>query len=289
MANQVYFGIATPQQNVTYERLLSMWREADREPLVDHLWLFDHFVALGDNVDGPCYEAWTTLAGLAAHTERVGIGHLVTGNTYRHPAILARQAVTVDHISQGRLYFGIGAAWHEQEHRGFGIPFPGAGERVRRLEEACQVIRQLWTETKPTFNGRYYQLEEAHSEPKPIQKPHPPIIIAASGEQMLRVVAKHADIWASQSRTIEDFREKSARLDQRCEEIGRDPATLARLGAAGIDPAASDFSTARTYLTQMIEAGATHIVVNPSGKYPAGVIRLIVDEVIQPIKQAINV
>ncbi len=288
MAKRVYFGIATPQQNVTYEKLLSMWQEADREPLVDHLWIFDHFMALGDNPDGPCYEAWTTLAGLAARTERVGIGHLVTGVTYRHPAILARQAVTVDHISQGRLYFGLGAAWHEQEHHGYGIPFPGAGERVRRLDEACEVIRRLWTETKPSFNGRYYQLEEAHSEPKPIQKPHPPIIIAASGEQMLRVVAKHADIWVAQSRTIEEMREKSARLDQRCEEIGRDPATIARLGAMRIDPTASDFSEVRTSLVQMIEAGATHIVVNAGDKYPAGVIRLIVDEIIQPIKQAIS-
>lgn len=283
MTNRLHFGIATPQQLVTYETLLRLWLEADKEPLIEHLWLFDHFMALGDNSDGPCYEAWTMLAGLAARTERVRLGHLVTGNTYRYPAILARQAVTVDHISQGRLNFGIGAAWHEQEHRAYGIPFPPAGERVRRLDEACQVIRQLWTETKPTFNGRYYQLQEAHSEPKPRQKPHPPIVIAATGEQMLRVVAKHADIWASQSQTIEDFREKSARLAQRCEEIGRNPVTLERQAMARVNLAATDFREVRAYALGLIEAGATHIVFHTGASYPEGLARLLADELIRPL------
>jgi len=188
------------------------------------MWLFDHFMPLGDNPDGPCFEGWTLLAGLAARTERVRPGLMVTGNTYRHPAILARQAVTVDHISQGGSTSALVRRGMSQEHRGYGLPFPPAGEGVRRLDEACQVIRQLWTETKPTFSGQYYQLQEAPSEPKPHQRPYPPIIIAAAGEQMLRVVAKHADIWSAMSRTVEEFREKNARLTQRCEAIGRDPA-----------------------------------------------------------------
>jgi alkanesulfonate monooxygenase SsuD/methylene tetrahydromethanopterin reductase-like flavin-dependent oxidoreductase (luciferase family) len=213
---------------------------------------------------------------------------MVTGNTYRHPAIVARQAVTVDHISHGRLNFGIGAAWHEQEHKGYGIPFPGAGERVRRLDEACQVIRQLWTETKPSFEGQYYQLQEAHGEPKPCQKPHPPIMIAASGEQMLRVVAKHADIWAAQSRTLEEFREKSTRLMQRCEEIGRDPATLARLAVARVNLVDVDLQSARETARGLIEAGATHIVLQSWGTYPEGFMRRLTDEVIRPLKEALE-
>jgi alkanesulfonate monooxygenase SsuD/methylene tetrahydromethanopterin reductase-like flavin-dependent oxidoreductase (luciferase family) len=167
MNNPLHFGIQAPQQHISYQRLLEIWLEADREPLIDHMWLFDHFMPLGEHPDGPCFESWTLLAALAAQTERVRLGHLVTGNTYRHPAILARQAVTVDHISRGRLNFGIGAAWHEQEHQGYGLAFPSAAERVRRLDEACQIIRQLWTQTTPTFDGRYYQLHQAHSEPKP--------------------------------------------------------------------------------------------------------------------------
>ena len=155
MEKRLHFGLASAQQNISYEKLLDIWLEVDKEPQIEHIWLFDHFMALGEDPDGPCYEAWTTLAGLAARTERVRVGHMVTGNTYRHPAIVARQAVTVDHISHGRLNFGIGAAWHEQEHRGYGIPFPGAGERVRRLDEACEVILKLWTETKPSFEGQY--------------------------------------------------------------------------------------------------------------------------------------
>jgi F420-dependent oxidoreductase-like protein len=288
MANRLHFGIPTAQQNISYEQLLDIWLEVDKEPLIEHMWLFDHFTPLRENLDGPCYEAWTLLAGLAARTDRVRLGHMVTGNTYRHPAIVARQAVTVDHISNGRLNFGIGAAWHEQEHKAYGIPFPGAGERVRRLDEACQVIRKLWTETKPSFEGHYYQLQEAPSEPKPYQQPHPPIMIAARGEQMLRVVAKHADIWAAQSHTLEEFREMSARLNQRCEEIGRDPATLERLAVASVNLAEADLQSVRESARGLIQAGATHIILQTRGSFPEGFVRRLVDEVVKPLKEELE-
>jgi alkanesulfonate monooxygenase SsuD/methylene tetrahydromethanopterin reductase-like flavin-dependent oxidoreductase (luciferase family) len=227
------------------------------------------------------------LAALAAQTERVRLGHLVTGNTYRHPAILARQAVTVDHISRGRLNFGIGAAWHEQEHQGYGLAFPSAAERVRRLDEACQIIRQLWTQTTPTFDGRYYQLHQAHSEPKPQQRPFPPIIIAAAGDHMLRVVAKHANVWSANSQTAEDFREKNARLTQYCEAIGRDPSTLERLVAILIHPADAAFRQARETAQSFIEAGATHIVLNIAAFYQQEeVIPRLLHEIIKPLKQS---
>jgi F420-dependent oxidoreductase-like protein len=287
MNNQLHFGIQTAQQHISYQRLLEIWLEADREPLIDHMWLFDHFMPLGGDTNGPCFESWTLLAALAAQTERVRLGHLMTGNTYRHPAILARQAVTVDHISQGRLNFGIGAAWHEQEHRGYGLAFPSAGERVRRLDEACQVIRQLWTETTPTFEGRYYQLHEAHSEPKPQQSPFPPIFIAAAGDHMLGVVAKHANVWVSMSHTAEDFREKNASLAQHCEAIGRDPSTLERLASFIINPADTTFRQARETAQSFIEAGATHIVVNIGAFYQQEeVIPRVLHEIIKPLKQS---
>ncbi len=287
MNNQLHFGIQTAQQHVSYQKLLDIWLEADREPLIEHMWLFDHFIPLGGNPNGPCFESWTLLAALAAQTERVRVGHLVTGNTYRNPAILARQAVTVDHISKGRLNFGVGAAWHEQEHLGYGLAFPSAGERVRRLDEACQIIRQLWTETTPTFEGRYYQLHQAHSEPKPQQKPFPPIFIAAGGDQMLQVVAKYANVWCSTSQTAEDFREKNARLNQHCEAIGRDPSTLERLASFLIYPADADFHQARETAQSFIEAGATHIVLNTTAFYQQEeVIPRLIHEIIRPIKQS---
>lgn len=286
MSNQVHFGIYTPQQHISYQRLLEIWLEADREPLIEHMWLFDHFMPMVGNPDGPCFESWTLLAALAARTERVRLGTLVTGNMYRHPAILARQAVTVDHISGGRLNFGIGATRDEQEYHGYGLAFPSAGERVRRLDEACQVIRQLWTESTPTFEGRYYQLHEAPSEPKPLQRPYPPIIIAAAGDQMLRVVAKHADVWSAISRTIEEFREKNARLMQYCEAIGRDPSTLERLAGFRINPSDTAFRQARETAQSMIEGGATHIVMNiVECSQQEEVIPRLLDEIIKPLKQ----
>ncbi|GCF09808.1 TIGR03560 family F420-dependent LLM class oxidoreductase [Dictyobacter arantiisoli] len=287
MNNQLHFGIHAPQQHISYQQLLELWLEADREPLIDHMWLFDHFMPLSEPTDGPCFESWTLLAALAAQTERVRLGHLVTGNTYRHPAILARQAVTVDHISKGRLNFGIGAAWHEQEHQGYGLTFPSAAERVRRLDESCQVIRQLWTETTPTFEGRYYQLHEAHSEPKPLQSPFPPIFIAAGGEHMLRVVASQANVWCSTAHTAEDFREKNARLTQYCEAIGRDPSTLERLASFLIHPVDMTFHQARETAQSFIEAGATHIVVNIAAFYQQEeVIPRVLDQIIKPLKQS---
>jgi len=286
MSNQVHFGIYTPQEHISYQRLLEIWGEADREPLIEHMWLFDHFVPMVANPDSTCFESWTLLAALAARTERVRLGTLVTGIMYRNPAILAKQAVTVDHISGGRLNFGIGAARDEQEHYGYGLAFPSAGERVRRLDEACQVFRQLWTESTPIFEGRYYQLHQPYSEPKPLQRPYPPIIIAAGGDQMLRVVAKHADVWSAMAPTIEKFRETNARLTQYCEAIGRDPSTLERLAAFRINPSDTTFHQARETAQSMIESGATHIVMNIiECSQQEEIIPRLLDGIIQPLKQ----
>ena len=139
------------------------------------------------------FEGWALQAAIATATERVRIGCLVTGNTYRHPALLAKLAVTVDHLSGGRLEFGIGAAWATNEHETLG--FEGLDHRVGRLSESLQVIKSLWTEERSTFEGRYYRLRDAIANPKPVQRPHPPIWIGASGPQTLRLVARHADVW----------------------------------------------------------------------------------------------
>jgi alkanesulfonate monooxygenase SsuD/methylene tetrahydromethanopterin reductase-like flavin-dependent oxidoreductase (luciferase family) len=158
---------------------------------------------------------------------------------------------------------------------------------VKRLDEAGQIIRQLWTESTPTFEGHYYQLHQAHSEPKPQQKPFPPIIIATAGNQMLRVVAKQANVWSAMSPTTEDFREKSARLTQYYEAIGRDPSTLERLAAFRINPADAAFRQARSTIQNFIEAGATYIVLNIAAFYQQEeIIPRLLDEIIKPLKQS---
>ena len=169
------FGVQIGQANIEWSELLSIWQELDKSNF-DSAWVMDHFVPgrTKEDADGPCLEGWTLLAALAQATERIRIGCLVTGVTYRHPVVLAKMATTVDIISNGRLEFGIGAAWHEYEHRAYGIPFYTVKERQDRLEEAIQLIKALWTGAPATFQGKHYQLENAPFLPPNVQKPHPP-------------------------------------------------------------------------------------------------------------------
>src|SRR5439155_1497491 len=161
-----------------------------------HVWDFDHLASIGaDGTERPVYEGWSLLAAIAASTRRVRFGCMVTGNTYRHPVVLAKMAVTVDHLSGGRLEFGIGAAWAEAEHQMYGIE--GLDHRVGRLRESLDAMISLWTKERTTLEGRYYHFKDAVATPKPIQKPHPPIWIGAGGDQMMRVVAHYADVWNS--------------------------------------------------------------------------------------------
>src|SRR3954454_22990953 len=190
------FGIKTAPQDTTYEEMLAVWQEADGIEVIEHAWLFDHFSPINGPLDGPCLEGWTLLGAYGAVTKRLRLGLMVTGHTYRHPAVLTKIACTVDVLSGGRLDFGIGAGWNEYEHTSMGIPLYAPGERIRRLGEACEITRRLWTQHLTDFEGRYYQLKEARCEPKPVQKPYPPFVIGGSGEQLtLRVVAQYADVW----------------------------------------------------------------------------------------------
>jgi F420-dependent oxidoreductase-like protein len=227
----IKFGTAATQGGIAWEDLLKSWQELDRESSFDSLWLMDHFVtgfgtAFGS--EGPCMEAWTALAALAQATSRARIGILVTGNTYRHPVVLAKMATTVDHISNGRLELGIGAAWHTYEHEAYGLPFYTTAERLARLDEAVQVVKLLWMQPTPTFHGRYYELHEPPYNPPNVQRPHPPILIGGGGEKRtLRTVAKYADASNVQG-TPEDVARKFKVLDGHCRDVGRDPASIRR-------------------------------------------------------------
>jgi F420-dependent oxidoreductase-like protein len=215
-------------QNATIDQLRAVWRVAD-EAGFDHCWCMDHLASLGPHDDGAIFEAWTLLAGMAVATSRTRIGCMVTGNTYRHPAVLAKAAVTVDHLSGGRLEFGLGAGWAENEHTMLGLPFGTKADRADWLEEACQVIRSLWTQPRTSFAGQHYQLTGAVAEPKPVQQPYPPIWIGGYGRQRtLRITARYADVWNAPGGSPEEVAELSAVLDKRCAEIGRDPAQIRR-------------------------------------------------------------
>ncbi|NOT56822.1 MAG: LLM class F420-dependent oxidoreductase, partial [Deltaproteobacteria bacterium] len=222
------FGVQIVPQHATYADILQTWREAD-DLGFDTAFLFDHFVPIMSDPNGPCFEGWTLLAALAAQSKRIKLGLLVTGNTYRNPALLAKMAATVDHISNGRVILGLGAAWFEAEHTAYGIPFYTPGERAKRLGEAVEVIKLLFSQQKSTFNGKYYQLKDALCEPKPVQKPHPPLLIGGVGPKLIQpLAARHADIWHFfPSGGGDDVVKKMcADFDAICQKVGRDPAQV---------------------------------------------------------------
>jgi F420-dependent oxidoreductase-like protein len=276
------WGVKTAQQHTTYDATLQVWREADSNPAFTHAWLFDHFNPIFSDLDGPCLEGWTLLSALAAQTSRLRLGLMVAGNTYRHPAVHAHMAATVDVISNGRLDFGVGAGWNEYEHQSMGIPLYRPGERIRRLGEACEITKRLWTQPLTDFDGRYYQLTQARLEPKPVQKPHPPIVIGGSGEQLtLRVAARNADIWNSTPANVEQFRHKVRVLREHCAAIGRDPAQIELSVQARIDY--DDLPATAEALKPLIAAGATHLILLLTYPYPDGIVARLAEEVVAQV------
>jgi F420-dependent oxidoreductase-like protein len=282
-SKKLSFGIKTAPQGTTYEAMKKVWLEADTVPSIEHAWLFDHFMPINGDITGPCLEGWSLLSAFAAQTNRLRIGLMVTGNTYRHPAILANIGATVDVISGGRLDFGIGAGWNETEHTSYGIPLYPPGERIRRFGEACEVIKRMWTETAPTFEGKYYQIHNAYCEPKPVQKPYPPFVIGGSGEKLtLRIVAQYADIWNCVGENVENFKQKSAILDTHCVAVGRDPQAIQRSVQLYMNP--DDLASSRKLVRDFIEAGATHVILNLRYPYPDRIVHRLDEEIVQPLK-----
>ncbi len=199
--------------------------------------VMDHFYQIGGfgPEDAPMLEAYSTLAAIAARTSRVRVGAMVSGVTYRNPALLAKTVTTLDVISGGRAMLGLGAAWNESEHRGYGFDFPAIGERMDRLDETLTICRLMFTQERPTFEGRYYRIDQALNRPRPIQSGGPPILVGGGGEQRtLRLVARHADYAHWFPLGIDVLRHKSDLLERYCDEIGRDPATITRTMAAPV-------------------------------------------------------
>ncbi|MEU5645335.1 LLM class flavin-dependent oxidoreductase [Streptomyces milbemycinicus] len=279
------FGIMTAPMQVDYHDVLRVWREADTIPEIEHAWLFDHLMPIGGDPNGPAYEGWTLLSALAAHTRRLRLGLLVTSNRFRPPAMLAKIATTVDIVSGGRLDFGIGVGSRpnppaaHREYAAHGLPFHDTAHAVGSLAEACTVIRRLWTEQEPfDFDGTYHQLTGAFGNPKPVQRPHPPILIGGRSAPTLRVAAEHADLWNIPGGDIDDVVSRSALLDRYCAEIGRDPASITRsihLPVSYDRPGAT-----RDAIGEAIDAGFPHIVLGLPVPYPVNVARWVADELI---------
>lgn len=244
-------GAIVPQQHTPWPELVDVARQVDAAGF-DSLWVIDHQLpAASATMDGSQFDAWTVLAAFATLTEQVALGTLVTCNNFRNPALLAKIVTTVDHISGGRAALGIGSGWLEQEHRAFGWSFPSARERSERLDEAVEVVRRVWTEERPSFDGQYYRLDfgdpgvyadgtpvpPEHAPaigPRPVQRPHPTLIVGGSGEKRtLRTVARHADEWNAAG-TPGFLAQKSEVLAAHCDAVGRDPSSIVRSGYAAI-------------------------------------------------------
>lgn len=221
------FAFKTSPQNTTWADMLAFWRAADDIDVFESGWTFDHFYPIFSDPTGPCLEGWTTLTALAQATERLRLGVLVTGVPYRHPAVLANMAATVDVISGGRLELGIGAGWNDEEADAYGIDLGSLTERFDRFDEACAVITGLLSNEVTDFSGRHFTLTAARCEPKPVQRPHPPICIGGSGpNRTLRAVARWAQHWNHPGAGVDDWKRDRDVLLERCAEIGRDPAGI---------------------------------------------------------------
>lgn len=219
--------IESSQHHLTWDELLSRTRLAEQAGF-EALWIFDHFKPLYSNPKGPCFEGWTLLAALAAATETIRLGPLVTGVTYRHPSVLVTEAVTVDHVSNGRLEFAIGAAWFDGEHHELGIEFPNNRRRIEMLEDAINIYRLLTTREDVDYDGKHYSLKNATYLPQPVQKPYPPLWIGASGEKvMLPLVGRTADAWHTFGNR-KDLARKWDVVAGAAEKSGRDPSDIKR-------------------------------------------------------------
>jgi F420-dependent oxidoreductase-like protein len=256
-------GIDVSQHQLEWPEIRSRVEWAEQAGF-ESAWVFDHFTALYGHEKGPCLEAWTLLAALGAVTSTIRLGALVTGVTYRHPSLLAAEVVTVDHASGGRVNVGLGAAWHEDEHRRLGFDFPPTPERIERLDETVQILKALMGEDDEVdFDGRHYQLRQAFYRPRPVQRPHPPIWIGATGEKvMLPLVARHADVWHGFG-SVESLAHKSALLDRFATEAGRDPAEIGRSTSLSIS---EPWDQVRREADRFRELGYTSLIASWPGE-----------------------
>lgn len=278
----IRFGV-TARQAGEYQEIVDFWQEAESIGY-DTAFVYDHFMGpTPGGKGGCCYDGWALLPGLAAQTKRIRLGTLVTGNTFRHPAILAKSAATVDHISGGRLILGIGAGWMEREHIAFGIPYGTPGERARRLVESVELIKMLFTQETSTYEGKYYSLKDAPFIPKPLQKPHPPILIGGMGPKIVQpLVARHAQIWHFGVPGNDPVKAKALieHFDGVCREVGRDPAEIEKTTSLNaMKLRKKPVEEMRREIRDLVALGVRHFVLLPPPAADYAVIRTFAEEV----------
>lgn len=266
------FGLKTAPMNTTWDAMLAIWQAADQLEIFESAWNFDHFEPIFSDRRGQCLEGWSMLAAMATATSRIRLGCQVSGMPYRHPSVLANMAATIDIISSGRLIIGLGAGWNQEESDALGIRLPALKERMDQLEEGVQVIIELLSQPRANFSGQHFTLVDASCEPKPIQRPHPPIAIGGNGERRtLRVVARFAQHWNSTLTDIDEWHRKCDVLDTRCAEVGRDPSEIERSVnvrlAAGQDPRAL-----QPTIEGWRDAGADVCIVNLATPHDPGIV-----------------
>jgi len=256
------FSFKVWPRDIPWPELRDIWVAADAADAYQGGWLFDHFYPPRAGQRAAIFEAWTLLASLAAVTQRLRLGVMVSSNTFRHPSLLAKMAITVDHVSQGRLEIGLGAGWHAEEHEAFGLELPPAAERWERLAETCAILDGLLTQRVFDFEGKHHRLEAAEAGLQPVQQPRPPIVIGGVGQRRtLPLVAQWADHWNYYQKPIslDGFRAARERLHDLCAEIGRDPADI-KVSVQMLYP--DDSSQAREAAALYLGAGADHILMS---------------------------
>jgi alkanesulfonate monooxygenase SsuD/methylene tetrahydromethanopterin reductase-like flavin-dependent oxidoreductase (luciferase family) len=274
-------GFKTSQTNVDWGMLKETWQAADELPVFDSGWVFDHFVALG--AGGSCLEGWTVLTALAATTRRLQLGHLVLGNTYRHPAVLARMAATLDIVADGRFVLGLGAGWHEAEHAMYGLPLPPIGERIGNLESAVRVLRAIWSSpTGVTLDAPPYHLADATCDPPPLTPGGPRIWLGGQKPRGIGIAARLADGWNHSGGDPAEFTAQRDILLRACEAAGRDPGEV----EVSVQIRAWDTPDSEVLASAIryAEAGAQHVILmTPGADGPDGLARLAT-EVAEPLR-----
>ncbi len=287
MTGGLTFGIQTPQVR-PWPEMVARWRFFERLGF-ESCWLPDHYVP-PFKPDGPLFEAWTLLAGLATQTERIRLGVLVSCNTFRHPPLLAKQAMTVDHLSAGRLELGLGAGWFVPEHEMMGISFPEPRELVARFREAVEIVDRLLRNDVTSYDGHYYQVREAPCRPAPIQQPRPPLTLGAHGPRMLRIVAEYGDRWNSNV-PVAEMAERNRILDEQCAAVGRDPATILRshLYVPAVLPDERPWASIeafRDFAGRLQDAGVREVILQPPPDDEDAIVERIAGEVLPTLGAA---